>query len=175
MKSVGVEVVRNNQNDGHTIAEAVDLIGTYSVRFPNPSKDKRNLKTKCSPSSVSSGNGKVQWFALAASILCLMSYAVDILGFGLVIPAAECDLQMDTFRKGLLSSAPFIGFIISTHSWGFLADFIGRRKTICLSLTSCAIISFLAAITPNFWIILSLRLATGIRSVTFAKAQNVFA
>lgn len=104
----------------------------------------------------------MQYFAVVVSILCLMSYAVDILGFGLVLPAAECDLQMDTYRKGLLSSAPYLGLALSAHSWGFLADFFCRRKSICISLSSCITVSFLAAVAPNYWIILPLRLCTGI-------------
>lgn len=168
MKGVSVDVSRDHQNDvaGHTIEEAVDLIG--ALQSINLSL-RRALKTR---SLFVSGNGKVQWFAVAASIICLMSYVVDILGFGLVLPAAECDLQMDTYRKGLLSSAPFLGLTISAHSWGFLADFLGRRRSICLSLTSCAIFSFLAAIMPNYWIIFSLRLVSGIRCVSVAQSSS---
>lgn len=104
----------------------------------------------------------MQFVALIASVLCLMSYVVDMLGFGLVLPAATCDLQMDNYRKGLLSSAPFLGLTISAHSWGFLADFIGRRKTICVSLSMSVMFSLVAAVVPNFWVILVMRFCSGI-------------
>lgn len=107
------------------------------------------------------GNGRVQYFALLASVLALMSYATDVLGFGLVIPAANCDLNLTTFKKGLLSSVPYLGLTLSSHAWGFLSDFNGRRKVILLSLSSCILASLTAALVPDYWIILVMRLISG--------------
>lgn len=105
--------------------------------------------------------GKLQIWGVAASILCLMNYILDVLGLGLIIPAATCDLQMDTYRKGLLTSVPFLGLTLTSHLWGFLADSIGRRKSVCLSLFSSLLCSSLASIAPNYWLMLLLRLFSG--------------
>lgn len=92
-----------------------------------------------------------------------MHYVVDVLGISLVIPAATCDLQLTTSKKGLLISFPFLGLSLTAHLWGFLADSIGRRKSIVLSLSSTILFSFLSAIAPQFWIMLLARFMSGLR------------
>lgn len=90
-----------------------------------------------------------------------MNYALDVLGMSFIIPAATCDLEMDTYKKGLLTSVPFLGLTLTSHLWGFLADSIGRRKSVCWSLFSALLFSSLAAFAPNYWIMLVLRLLSG--------------
>lgn len=100
---------------------------------------------------------------MVASLLCLMNYVLDVIGISFVIPAATCDLEMDTYRKGLLTSVPFLGLTLTAHLWGFLADSIGRRKSICMSLSLSLFVSSLAALAPNYWIMLVLRFISGMR------------
>lgn len=90
-----------------------------------------------------------------------MNYALDVLGMSFIIPAATCELQLDTFKKGLLTSVPFLGLTLTSHLWGFLADSIGRRKSVAWSLGLTVLFSALAALAPSYWIMLVFRMLSG--------------
>lgn len=100
-------------------------------------------------------------FAVLAATLCLLYYLLDMIGAGMILPAATCDLHLDTLKKGLLISAPFLGLVVTSHLWGFLTDWIGRQKTILYSLWSALTFYLLAALMPNFWVMLVLRFISG--------------
>lgn len=124
---------------------------------------KSDSKTVHHPSTYLSGVGKIQYLAVLASFLCLMHYVLDVLGISLIIPVATCDLQLTTSKKGLLISFPFLGLTLTAHLWGFLADSIGRRKSIVLSLCATILFSLLSALAPHFWIMLLARFLSGLR------------
>lgn len=107
------------------------------------------------------GVGKVQKYAVWATTLCLLNYLLDVIGIGMIIPAATCELQLDTIRKGLLVSAPFLGLMITGHLWGYLIDTFGRKLMGFYSITTSLTLNVIAALTPNFWAILVLRLLSG--------------
>ena len=88
---------------------------------------------------------------------------VDTLCLGFVIPLAECDLQLDTFRKGLLTSASFFGIATASHVSGFLTDSWGRKKAISLSLALGVLFSGLAALVTDFWWVVAFRVLSGMR------------
>lgn len=88
---------------------------------------------------------------------------MNVVGFGLVLPAATCDLQLDTLRMGMLSSFPYLGVALSSHAWGFFCDFKGRRRTILISLANSVTLSVASALSPNFYIVVVLRFICGLR------------
>lgn len=98
-----------------------------------------------------------------ASGLGLMALLLDTMGVSLTIPASTCELELDTFRKGLLNCMTFVGIALTSHLWGFLADTMGRNKCIRISLIASIFLTGLAALVPNFWIIIVLRLLSGMR------------
>lgn len=93
--------------------------------------------------------------------MVLLATVIETLGVSYVITPAACELEMDTFRKGLLSSVTFLGIAVSSHVSGFLTDEFGRKKTISISLTLSIIISALAALAPDYWTVVVLRLVSG--------------
>lgn len=98
-----------------------------------------------------------------ASGLCLMAFILDTMGVSMTIPAATCELELDTFRKGLLNCTTFLGIALTSHLWGFLADTMGRNKSIRYSLIGSILLNVIASFVPNFWVLLSLRLLSGMR------------
>lgn len=103
---------------------------------------------------------------VAASGLGLMALLLDTMGVSFTIPTSTCELELDTFRKGLLSSMSFLGIVLTAHLWGFLADTLGRNKSIRYSLLGAILFTGLAALVPNFWAIIVLRLLSGMRFVS---------
>ncbi|XP_052565162.1 putative transporter SVOPL [Culex pipiens pallens] len=71
---------------------------------------------------------------------------LECLSISYVMTVAECDLQLTTSQKGILSAVVIIGIIVSSHLWGFLADTQGRRAIIVPTL----ILSFVSTLISSF-------------------------
>lgn len=109
------------------------------------------------------GSGKIQAYVVVASGLGLMALLLDTMGVSMTIPASTCELELDTFRKGVLNCVSFLGIALTAHLWGFLADTIGRNKSIRYSLIGSILLTGAAAFVPNFWALIVLRLLSGMR------------
>lgn len=55
------------------------------------------------------GFGKFHYMLLAISGLIYMDTAIGVTVLSFVLPAAQCDLEMDSTSKGLLTAAPMLG------------------------------------------------------------------
>lgn len=78
------------------------------------------------------------------------------------MPVAHCDLKLTNSRKGLLSAIGYIGMIISSHLWGFLADTRGRKKVIKPTLLIGFVVTVLSSFATDYWTMLVLRFINGI-------------
>ncbi|XP_065086083.1 synaptic vesicle glycoprotein 2C [Ochlerotatus camptorhynchus] len=108
------------------------------------------------------GKGKFHTFLLFICGFCLMSVINETLNMGLVISAAECDLQLTFSDKGMLNGAAFCGVVISSHLWGFLSDTWGRRKVILLASTASLAFSVLSSFSVNVWMLIVTRFCVGL-------------
>lgn len=57
-----------------------------------------------------------------------------------------CDMNLNTYYKGLLTSVNFIGLAGSGLVWGYIADKKGRRNM----LVTCSLMSFVSSIIGPF-------------------------
>lgn len=87
----------------------------------------------------------------------------ETLGIGYVIATGKCDLELDTFRKGILSSVCVFGIVLSLHLSGFLTDQYGRKRTIYASVALSTTFSVISALVPGFWPLVVFRLLCGMR------------
>ncbi|KAJ8965417.1 hypothetical protein NQ314_004170 [Rhamnusium bicolor] len=86
----------------------------------------------------------------------------DAYGIGFIVPAAECELSLNNYKKGILTSANLIGTMISCSIWGYLSDIKGRRNLLLLNLLTAFLAGLAAAITPSFWGFCVLRFINGL-------------
>ncbi|GAB0095766.1 synaptic vesicle glycoprotein 2B-like [Sergentomyia squamirostris] len=105
--------------------------------------------------------GKFNCFLILVSGMNLAAVLLETLGISFVNPVAQCDLELTNRDKGVLSAIAFVGIIISSHLWGFLADTLGRRAVMMPSLFAAFISTFLSSFTTNFWVFAVLRFLTG--------------
>ncbi|KAG5683092.1 hypothetical protein PVAND_012395 [Polypedilum vanderplanki] len=105
--------------------------------------------------------GKFNHFLIALSGLILACGMYEATSITLIFPIAQCELQMTNFHKGLLGSVGFIGIILSSHFWGFLADTRGRKKIIVNALLLASFFSLCSTFAKNFWILAFFRLIVG--------------
>lgn len=97
-------------------------------------------------------------------ILCgFITFMVNtnLIGLMMVIPAAECDLELSTSDKGLLISISWIGVMVPAYMWGYLSDTRGRRKIMLISLICLNFIGIASSFAPTFIIMLVFRFLSG--------------
>ncbi|XP_049770441.1 synaptic vesicle glycoprotein 2B-like [Schistocerca cancellata] len=108
------------------------------------------------------GQGRFHWTALVVCGFCLMTLLFESLAAAYVTPAAQCDFQMSSFEKGFLSGSIYIGMILSSHLWGFVADTRGRRLVLSLTLAGNCLCSVAAAFMPSLPLLIFMRLLNGV-------------
>ncbi|KAG5683062.1 hypothetical protein PVAND_012368 [Polypedilum vanderplanki] len=105
--------------------------------------------------------GKFNYFMIILSGLILACGMIETNSINLVIPIASCELEMTNFHKGLLGSVGYIGIILASQLWGFLADTRGRKKIIVPALLFSFIFTILSTFMKNFWLLLVFRFLNG--------------
>lgn len=90
----------------------------------------------------------------------------------IIIPAAQCDLNLSLYEKGILSSISFFGVVSSSHLWGYFADTRGRRGVLIVSLVVSSLISFVCSIVPWSWLFILLRFFNGFLYVAQLWREN---
>lgn len=93
--------------------------------------------------------------------LTLFGVNLEAYAIGYVLPSAECDLQLNTYLKGILTSSSFIGFTSTCCIWGYLSDIKGRKLFLVANLIMGSICSVLAVFISSFWGFTILKLFNG--------------
>lgn len=95
-----------------------------------------------------------------------MATIVETLNIGFVIPLIEmeCELSLTLSQKGLLNSAAFVGVVISSFLWGFLADWRhgGRRKIMHFCTGIAFIFSFISSFSVHVWMLIIAKFFVGL-------------
>jgi MFS family permease len=115
------------------------------------------------PASIDSS----AWRALSASWLGWMFDGYETYTLVLVMaPAVSQLLPPDAAKASLymagLLSATLLGWAVGGIAAGVLADYIGRRRTLMLSILCYAIFAGLTALSQNYWSLLLFRFLTGL-------------
>ncbi|GBP28849.1 Synaptic vesicle glycoprotein 2B [Eumeta japonica] len=111
------------------------------------------------------GTGRYSYVLFAISAYSLMSSVAELFGIGLLTTAAQCDLELNSYRKGLISSVPVLGIIASGHLWGYIADTNGRKFTLSMTMAGTFLMSVISSFSFN-WIVMAL---TKFTSALFAS------
>lgn len=96
---------------------------------------------------------------IAGIVITVSSF--ETLGISFVFPSAECDLNLTTERKGILSGISSVGIIVGSCLWGFCSDFAGRKKMIVSTLGLNFISSLFSSLAPNYETLLLFRFLSG--------------
>ncbi|XP_073952948.1 synaptic vesicle 2-related protein-like isoform X2 [Choristoneura fumiferana] len=104
-----------------------------------------------------SGHGCYNRLVLVACSVISNAVALDMFGFGVVLAAASCDLQLGITHIGVLASMPFAGLFFA-FPWGYYADTRGRRRALLLSCAVGFIMAALGSFSPSWQVLLALKL-----------------
>lgn len=91
----------------------------------------------------------------------IMGAATENVNIGLILPFAKCDLNLSLSERGILVSVSYLGIVLTSYFWGFLADTWGRQKVVCASSLSGFLFSFLSAFVTNFYGLVIIRFLVG--------------
>jgi len=127
----------------------------------NANKSKKNKVYTFDEALRLTGFGKFNYLLVILSGAILATVLLETLGISFIMPVAECDLNLTTEDKGLLSAIAFAGIITSSHLWGFLADTRGRKSVIMPTLFISFAITIVSSFVQTYWIFTTLRFLAG--------------
>lgn len=105
--------------------------------------------------------GKFNYILIALSGGLMACGLFELTSVNFILSFAQCDLDMSSTDKGILSAIGYVGVILSSHLWGFLADTKGRRATLIPSLLIAFVVTVLSSLANNFWLLVCLRFING--------------
>lgn len=87
---------------------------------------------------------------------------IECVAMSYVLPVSQCDMQLSTHEKGILSGAGFVGIICSSFAWGFLADTMGRKSVMQPTLLLASFSTLASTFVTGFHAFTVLRFLNGI-------------
>ncbi|XP_053672309.1 synaptic vesicle glycoprotein 2B-like [Anopheles nili] len=119
------------------------------------------------------GFGRAQIVLLFLSGVCLMTVVNEAIGIGIILPKARCDLNINPWEEGIVGGAIFLGVMISSYFWGYLADTRGRQIILKWALFATSFFAAISCLASGFTSLLVLRFLTGV--CVAAPASTVYA
>ncbi|XP_055844746.1 synaptic vesicle glycoprotein 2A-like [Episyrphus balteatus] len=107
------------------------------------------------------GFGVFNYILIILGGLLLACTLYETASIGFILPIAECDLELTYQDRGILTAVGYIGIIVSSHLWGFLADTKGRRYVIMPTVLISSTVSILSSFSHTFWMLALLRFLNG--------------
>lgn len=107
------------------------------------------------------GFGKFNIFLVVLCGSILGCVVLETVGVNFILPVAQCDMNLTSRDKGVLSAVGFVGMIVSSHLWGFLADTRGRKTVIVPTLFAAFVITVISSFAKSFWLLVLLRFLNG--------------
>ncbi|KAM7350331.1 uncharacterized protein ACRADG_008940 [Cochliomyia hominivorax] len=106
--------------------------------------------------------GKYNIQLIIFSGLVLNNVILESVGISFALPVIACDLNLSYEEQGILGAVCFLGIIVSSHLWGFLADTRGRKETMRPALLLAFLVTLISSFSFNFIMIAILRFVNGI-------------
>ncbi|XP_049870511.1 synaptic vesicle glycoprotein 2A-like [Pectinophora gossypiella] len=110
---------------------------------------KKHLEVELEEALDLAGMGKYQVFHCALMLATLASAIIEIIGNAFILPAAACDLELPESLRGIITSVPNIGVILTAPLWGRAADTLGRKPALLTSSAAAGVIGLTASLMPG--------------------------
>lgn len=109
-----------------------------------------------------------------ALFLIFLTIFIDLVGFGLIIPALPTyaqEMQASEFTIGLLIASYSVMQFLFMPFWGRLSDSVGRKKILLISLTASFIGYLIWGLADSLWLLFLSRMIAGFGNANIAVAQ----
>jgi putative MFS transporter len=108
------------------------------------------------------GTGPFHYRLLAIFGLVWAADAMQVLAIGFAAPSIAAEFGLTVPAAVQAGTAFFLGMLIGAWGFGRLADRFGRRRVLIVTVLIDAVFGLASAFSPNFEMLLVLRLLTGI-------------
>jgi len=88
--------------------------------------------------------------------------AMDLLLISLALPSITKAFDIPARIAGFLAGSVFIGMMVGAATWGFLADLLGRKKALELTILIYSLFTGLTAASWSWQAIVAFRILTGV-------------
>uniref|UniRef100_A0A8C6IS52 Synaptic vesicle glycoprotein 2A n=1 Tax=Melopsittacus undulatus TaxID=13146 RepID=A0A8C6IS52_MELUD len=124
-------------------------------------KDREELAQQYELILQECGHGRFQWTLYFVLGLALMADGVEVFVVGFVLPSAEKDMCLSDSNKGMLGLIVYLGMMVGAFLWGGLADRLGRRQCLLISLSVNSVFAFFSSFVQGYGTFLFCRLLSG--------------
>ncbi|XP_029916924.1 synaptic vesicle 2-related protein [Myripristis murdjan] len=107
------------------------------------------------------GFGTFQWKLSILTGLSWMADAMEMMILSILAPQLHCEWRLPSLEVALLTSAVFIGMMISSSLWGNISDKYGRKTGLKMSVLWTMFYGLMSAFAPIYGWILFLRALVG--------------
>uniref|UniRef100_A0A3Q3WXG0 Major facilitator superfamily (MFS) profile domain-containing protein n=1 Tax=Mola mola TaxID=94237 RepID=A0A3Q3WXG0_MOLML len=107
------------------------------------------------------GFGTFQWKLSILTGLSWMADAMEMMILSILAPQLHCEWKLPSLEVALLTSAVFIGMMISSSLWGNISDKYGRKTGLKMSVLWTMFYGLMSAFAPIYGWILVLRALVG--------------
>ncbi|XP_053725879.1 synaptic vesicle 2-related protein isoform X1 [Synchiropus splendidus] len=107
------------------------------------------------------GFGTFQWKLSILTGLSWMADAMEMMILSILAPQLHCEWRLPSIQVALLTSAVFIGMMLSSSLWGNISDKYGRKTGLKMSVLWTMFYGLLSAFAPIYGWILVLRALVG--------------
>uniref|UniRef100_A0A2K6T0V2 Synaptic vesicle glycoprotein 2B n=1 Tax=Saimiri boliviensis boliviensis TaxID=39432 RepID=A0A2K6T0V2_SAIBB len=108
------------------------------------------------------GHGRFQWILFFVLGLALMADGVEVFVVSFALPSAEKDMCLSSSKKGMLGMIVYLGMMAGAFILGGLADKLGRKRVLSISLAVNASFASLSSFVQGYGAFLFCRLISGI-------------
>ncbi|XP_031242861.1 synaptic vesicle glycoprotein 2B isoform X1 [Mastomys coucha] len=108
------------------------------------------------------GHGRFQWTLFFVLGLALMADGVEVFVVSFALPSAEKDMCLSSSKKGMLGLIVYLGMMAGAFILGGLADKLGRKKVLSMSLAINASFASISSFVQGYGAFLFCRLISGI-------------
>lgn len=105
--------------------------------------------------------GKFNYFMIILFALILVSGFLEVNSISMILSIAQCELDLSSSHKGFLGAVGYIGIIVSSHFWGFMADTRGRKKVLIPALIYSFLFTIISTFSTSFWFLAVSRFFNG--------------
>ncbi|KAJ0173953.1 hypothetical protein K1T71_010099 [Dendrolimus kikuchii] len=78
-----------------------------------------------------------------------------------LLPSAECDLNMNLIKKGLLNATPYVGMLLVSAVAGFLTDTFGRKMFLKIGFGGMFFFTIIAGSSQTYEVLLAAKFFEG--------------
>uniref|UniRef100_A0A1B0CYW7 Major facilitator superfamily (MFS) profile domain-containing protein n=1 Tax=Phlebotomus papatasi TaxID=29031 RepID=A0A1B0CYW7_PHLPP len=99
---------------------------------------------------------------LASCMIWFTASLIETTTSGVILPIAQCDLDLDPNRKGWLTSITFFGMIFGATIWGIIGDIYGRKIIISGGVFLLGIFNIVYGFSTSYYMLVTLKFFGGV-------------